>query len=184
MVRDIINANKVRWYEMENLGERDKEIQRIIMQLDEVAVEYEKKWGIGVLQKECSPQMLERWHKQGEKFQDAMMKSDVEKIRELSSGFKRAYKALEDDCISLGKKPKETDYMEHVVNDKHFIVCQTHDDVRIMLARQPDAEVWSMKEVANVICKHDLVTVLNSKPKTNNKDIDPFDFEIGDNVEM
>ena len=172
MLREIINDNKVRWYDMDNLGELDKEIQRIMEQLDECAVEYEKKWGIGVLQKECSNQMRDKWNAQGDKFRVAVMDRDVESIRDLASGFKRAYKALEDDCLSQGKMPKETSYMEHVIDDKHIIVCQTHDDVRIMLARMPDAVVWSMKEVAAVVGKHDLLSVLES----NAKEPDPFDF--------
>ena len=170
---------------MDSLDDRDKEIQRIMVQLDECAVEYEKKWGIGVLQKECSPEMREKWNAQGDKFRAAMMKKDVDLVRDLSSGFKRAYKALEDDCLSQGKMPKETDYMEHVIDGKHIIVCQTHDDVRIMLARMPDAVVWSMKEFAAVLGKHDLMTVLESTPKVSNaKAPDPFDFSVGDEIVM
>lgn len=170
---------------MDGLDGRDKVIQRIMEQLDECAVEYEKKWGIGVLQKECSPPIRDKWDSQGDKFRVAVMDRDVETIRDLASGFKRAYKALEDDCLSQGKKPKETNYMEHVIEGKHIIVCQTHDDVRIMLARAPDAVVWSMKEVAAVIGKHDLMSVLENKPKVvNTKAPDPFDFSVGDSVEF
>lgn len=172
---------------MDTLDERDKEIQKIITQLDEVAVEYEKKWGIGVLQKECSPQMREKWDTQGDKFRDAMQKKNVDLIRDLASGYKRAYKALEGDCLNQGKKPKETNYYEHVINDKHIVVCQTHDDVRIMVARMPDAEVWSMAQVASIIDKdHNLVKniekSLASADKT--KESDPFDFSVGDDIEF
>lgn len=185
MLRKIINENKVRWYEMDTLGERDAEIQKIITQLDEVAVEYEKKWGIGVLPKECSPEMRVKWDKQNKKMRDAMLSRQVDLIRDLASGFKRAYKALEDDCLRQGKKPKETSYFEHVIEEQHIIVCQTHDDVKIMLAREPNAEVWSMAEIASII--HNDYNLVKNAAKSmsavsGTKKQDPFDFSVGDEV--
>lgn len=187
MLRETINKNKVRWHEMDDLDQRDLEIQRIITQLDEVAVEYEKKWGIGVLQKECSPEMRGRWDSQGEKFCNAMMKKNIDLIRDLASGYKRAYKALEGDCLAQGKKPKETAYFEHVIHGEHIIVCQTHDDVRIMLAREPEADVWSMAQIASII-HNDHSLIKNVKKSLANapvkKEQDPFDFSVGDKVDM
>lgn len=187
MLRDIINENKVRWYDMDKLDNRDAEIQKIITQLDEVAVEYEKKWGIGVLPKECTPAMREKWDKQGEKFQAAMLKKDVDLVRDLASGYKRAYKALEEDCLGQGKEPKDTSYFEHVIGEKHIIVCQTYDDVRIMVARQPKADIWSMAQIASIIDKdHDLLKTIDKSlsEKVESKELDPFDFSVGDAVEF
>lgn len=172
---------------MDALDAHDLEIQKIINQLDEVAVEYEKKWGIGVLQKECTLAMREKWDRQGEKFQAAMFGKNVDLIRELASGYKRAYKALEDDCLGQGKMPKETNYFEHVIGEKHIIVCQTYDDVRIMIARQPKADIWSMAQIASIIDKdHDLLKTIDKSlsEKVKSKEPDPFDFGVGDSVEF
>lgn len=192
MIFDIIENNRVKWYEVEMLDERDKEIQKIINQLDEFAVQYEIKWGVGILQKYCSPELLEKWMRQCEKFSEAMQKKDVELIRELASGFKRAYEALENDVLTSGVyEPHQAMALCYRQPDgTELIVCSSNDDARIMTAKRKGnykTDVWTIAQVAEIIFKeHNLLKNIENSINKNNqvKEPAPFDFNIGDSTEF
>lgn len=174
---------------MSELDARDLEIQKIINQLDEVAVRYEQKWGIGQLQKLCSPELLEKWMRQCEKFEDAMFKKDVDLIRDLVSGFKRAYIALEGDVLSRGNNPPDIgkSLLYEFPSGKKVVVCENHDDLRCLSAqfKGQNCELWTIKEIAEFIENNAvLVNQIEKTKPTPSKEPDPFDFSIGDKIDM
>ena len=167
-LRKIINEHKAHWYEVDNMQRHDQEIQRVISQLDEVAVKYEVKWGVGILQQKCRPELLAKWMKQCEKFSDAMRRHHVEDITELALGTIRAYDVLENDLLEQGIEPKDANFMAYDVDGTELIVCGDNEDVRIMTAKRKgrhNVVIWSMAEVASMVKERDLTWVLENKEK-------------------
>lgn len=190
MLIKIINENKRRWYEMDTLDVRDMEIQKIINDLDKTAIKYEQKWGIGTLQNKCSQDLLQKWHNQCDKFTEAMQRKDVDLIRILTSGFKRAYEALEKDLLGKGINPPEMgkSLIWEMQDGFKIIVCENHDDLRVLTAKYSgqDCEIWTIKEVAEFIDKHGrLVNILENKKKQPEiTNLQEFDFKKGDEIEF
>ena len=191
MLRQFINDNKIRWYDMEKLDERDKVIQRIMEQLDQVAVGYETKWGVGILQKYCAPALLDKWMRQCDKFKEAVWAKDVEMVRTLASGFKRAYDALECDIEKTGAFTiREVSFMASMAHGKEVLVCASDDDARVLAGKRKGeggVDIWTIKQVASVLAsKYDLIRNVEESLSTQvtGKELDPFDFDLGDSTDM
>lgn len=190
MLRNIIENNKVRWYDVDKLDAIDAEIQKIINQLDGIAVQYECKWGIGILQQKCSPDLLEKWMRQCEKFEVAMCNRDVNLIRDLVNGFIRAYEMLENDLLTNNINPKDATFMAYQINGKEIIVCRDNEDARIMAAKRKGNythQIFTMSEIASIIDKdHDLLKNIESSlaSQPEKKELDPFDFSVGDEINL
>ena len=188
MVKDIINEHKAQWYEVDGMNGHDAEIQKIITQLDGVAVMYEVKWGVGILQEYCSPELLDKWIKQCEKFRKALMQSNVDDIRDIAAGFIRAYKVLEDNVLSQGYNPREASFMAFEYGGKEVIVCGDNNDVRIMVAKRKgkhNVVIVSMSEVAQMLVKPepDIALYDSDAPvEVSPKIARDFDWDAGDEI--
>lgn len=185
-MRDIIQNHKQEWWGGCN-DPRDQEIQKMIMELDQTGIFYEGKWGVGFLQESCSGELLEKWQSQCNKFDEALKKKDVNKVRELTMGFKRAYEALEGDVLSKGYTPREAHYISYTLKSGRIIVIALNNQD---MAKAQDAyrgkdnvQIWCLSEVANILDGKTLLDVVESK-KSLQLNLEAFDFEKGDEVKF
>ena len=172
------------------MNSHDKEVQKIISQLDGIATQYEVKWGVGMLQKYCSPELQKKWLRQCEKFRDALLDDDVDKIRDIATGTNRAYEVLENDCLERGYNPVEAACYSFDYKGTEIIVCATQDDVCRITAKRKgnyNCKIWSMANVAELIAKEDLCHVLAEREKKTVKSDSvskkpDVDFDEGDEI--
>lgn len=151
-MRQIFKKHKKEWYEMDDLDPRSEELQRIIMQMDFEAVKVERKWGVGVLEKYCSPDLKEKWQRQMDKLEEALSNNDVDRVRDLAMGIKRGWKALEKDVLAQGIEPIEGEFLALRVNDgKILVICRDEDDAskaQSLYAGNHNVDFWMLNAVA------------------------------------
>lgn len=109
-VRNLIKPYLVEWPMSDKLDPLTFEINRLVSQLDDIALEYEAKWGMGQLEglvATHNPALAEKFQRQMDKLAEALAGKDLRATRDLVDGFTRAYKALEADVKSRGYHPSE-----------------------------------------------------------------------------
>lgn len=133
-------------------------IQRCITRLDQVAVDYECRWGVGRLEKLVSPDMAEKWDRQKEKLDKAIQDRDVREVAALVEGSIRGYKVLEDNALLLGHKYNAPEIWEvkHPETNEVFRIVKSNNDYD--MAVNGEAHVFTLQEVARILSSH---TVIN-----------------------
>ena len=163
--------------------EIDDEIQRIVNQLDECVSQYESKWGSDNLYGLVSDDLRIKFDSQNEKFRQAMINRDVNTIRDLAGGFKRAYAVFETYALEQGFLPSEINSLLYETKTNKVYVGLTHNDVRKLMAKyrgQEGVKIFSMAEVASVMEKQTLGHYKANTGETS----DPFDFSVGDKIKL
>lgn len=140
----------------------DENISRYITRLDQVAVDYESRWGVGRLEKIVSPEMLNKWESQKEKLEAAVHSSDLSKVVALVEGSIRGWEAMEADAIRLGHKPSEPDFIEvkHPENGDVFRIIKNNYDYDNAI--DGEAHVFTLQEVARILSNHAVIKDVKS----------------------
>lgn len=162
--------------------DKNTEIQRWLDRLDETAIKFEAKWGIGFLQTSATPDLKTRWDRQREKLTQAVQAKNVPLVSELVEGTIRAWSALEANVVAQGIVPRNIDAWEVQLEDGFRLrVVKTGTEARGVAS--DGCAVWSLPEIARVIQKqYTLVNVVKDKfPGAVVKDIkSPIDWKEGD----
>jgi len=107
-----LKEHKKDWIAEMELTPVELQINRHIVDMDEVATSYEAKWGIGRLPKLVSPEMEVKWTRQLGKVNKAIIDGDAFGIGEQADGFKRGWVAMDAEATRLGHKPYAPDMWE------------------------------------------------------------------------
>lgn len=168
------------------------QINQWIEKLDTLNVEYESRWGCGVLPQLVSSATAEKWLRHCQKIDDAITSNDLQLMVDLCEGAKRGLDALEQEAMRLGHKPHGAPVAWTVMmeNGKELAICATRNDAAMCAsngAKERDMVVWTIQEVANLICNyyHDANKLGEPKPesvKAQTTEHDPFDFTKGDKI--
>lgn len=129
-------------------------VQRYITRLDQVAVDYECRWGVGMLEKLVSPQTAEKWKRQQNKINGAIKDNNLNDIIGLVEGSIRGYAALENEAIALGYKPKQSDIWEVKHPDSGEIFRIVKNNIDYDGALGDGAHVFTLQEVARILDNH------------------------------
>lgn len=78
-------------------------VQSAIGRVDEVAVSMERKWGVDRLPRLVSQQMAEAFHRQAQKFNDAIWNQTPADVVEQAQRMINAWTALDQDAVAAGK---------------------------------------------------------------------------------
>ena len=148
--------------EME-LNEISLQIKKWIDRLDQVAISYEAKWGIGRLQKLISPDLSVKWNIQNNKLRAAIDQQDVGLIAELVEGTVRAWAALEQNAIANGHKPNEADYWEVTPKDSDSVYRIYKNNYDARSAAPQGVLRYSLTEVANILESQQLINQVKGK---------------------
>lgn len=132
----------------------DENIQRYLIRLDQVQVEYESKWGINKLPSLCSDEMQAKWNRQCQKLQDAVEKNNLYLVRDLVDGSIRAFEVMEQEAISRGHKPHNAEMwdVKHPESGSVFRIVKNNYDAGISL--KDGAIVFTLQELARILETH------------------------------
>lgn len=175
------------WPDSNELPPVEWEINRHIGRLDDVAREYEAKWGIGRLPDLVSPQMYIKWELQLQKLNAAVQANDLQMVTDLIEGTIRGWAVLEAEALASGQHPIDPEYWEYETEDGFKLrVCRDIGSARALAGRQDVAEgyvIFSLGEVANLIesqyrAVYDVKRAIPGSEVTNVA----FNFEEGDEV--
>jgi len=182
-MRNVIKQNKKGWFYRMEQSAAQYEVQRYIDRLDQIAIEYESRWGMCVLERLCSPDMAVKWQKQKDKLNNAIQNASVREVAELVEGSIRGYKALEKDVMDLGHEPTVKDfiYATHPESGRKYAIA-----VNSIHARQKagqDVVVYTLEEIVKILESRELVNVIKERFENSKVvKVEPFDFKKGDDV--
>jgi len=134
------------------MNDTQREIKRWLDRLDEMALAYEARWGIGNLPRLCSDVTAQKYDKQNEKLAAAIKDQDIKLVQDLVNGFVRAYEIMEREALEKGHKPTVAEYMEVALESGFRLrIARNNTEARGVTAQ--GVVVWSLEEVARVIEK-------------------------------
>ncbi len=150
MIRTVLDEHKMWWYEV---NDRDARIQKIINQLDELALHYEAVWGVGFLRDNCSDELAQKWDLQVENMEKALQEQNEQNVEKLAMGFLRAYPILEADVYSRNHLPLAPAHMAIEHNGVEIIIAANNCDVSKMAIRKPNqgARIYTMSQIAKLL---------------------------------
>ena len=102
---------------MSKLTENQRTISRIIGNLDDIATDYETRWGKGKLQELASPELLAKWERQMAKLTDAMEREHPDDVLQLALGTRTAWGMLEEAALASGAVPLDPKAWETHASD-------------------------------------------------------------------
>ncbi len=126
-------------------------IQAMIDGVDVVAVEMERKWGVGRLRLLVSDDLRERFDRQREKLNAAVWSYDVGDVRKHGEGMRRAWCALDEAATEAGAKPLDPVVWETRIGDRVLAIVQTTAEAHAISGDGRAREVWTMEEIARVL---------------------------------
>ncbi len=126
-------------------------IQAMIDGVDIVAVEMEKKWGVGRLRLLVSDDLRARFDRQAEKFNRAVWAADVGDVKKHGNGMHRAWLALDEAATEDGAKPLDPVVWETRIGARVLAIVQTSAEAHAISGDGRAREVWTMEEIARVL---------------------------------
>ena len=143
-----------------------RKIQDAVIEFDKVATEYERRWGIDRLPELAPPELRERFLLQCDRLNEAIAMNDADEVRRLVPVSCRAYAALEKAAREAGHAELTGEAWEAAMPDGG-VLCVTrnvHESAKVARER-PEAVVWSVEEVANVIGSYEAAKVVTFAKK-------------------
>ncbi|MDP6787460.1 MAG: hypothetical protein QGI13_10075 [Rhodospirillales bacterium] len=127
----------------------DYAIQSIIDGVDQVALEMERKWGIGRFRLLVSDLLRAKYDAQCDKFNATIKSGKEAEIRKHGEAMKRAWKALDEAAIRDGHQPKPPEVWEvSLANGDIAAIVQDNADASMIPDHQP---VFTLDEVGRLI---------------------------------
>lgn len=161
MMRNILRKyRKERKHDMDMTG-TEYEIKRYLDKLDQVAIEYEARWGADNLQNLVSQGLKDKWVFQVQKLNGAIQASNLSLVAELVDGTIRGYAVLEQEALYRGHKPHDnTQVMEYQHKDsgQRYRICRTLAEARVNTEK--NVLVYTLDEVVNILEANQLVNVI------------------------
>jgi len=159
------------------LNPTQAEINRYLEKLDNVAREFEARWGIDRLPKLVDGELAGKWDRQIGKLNEAITSSDLKSMKGLVDGTIRAWSVLEEAALKGGHKPNPDDVWDfkHPDSGRHYRIFKTNADA---YCKAEDGVVnYSLEEVARLLEKNQLVNVVKEQfPGSVVEDVKPEDW--------
>jgi hypothetical protein len=129
-----------------------------LQRLDEVSRRYESLWGADRLPELVSPELKERWNRQWQKLNAAILESRHGDVVDLAPGCCRAWEALERAAVASGAVAPVGRWFEcRMASGGVLRVCSSALDARIPVPAGTVA--YTMEEVARVLEARQLVNM-------------------------
>jgi len=123
-------------------------IRRQIERLDQVATDYETRWGIGRLQSLAPPDVREKWERQTDKLAEAIANADALNIITLVDGTIRGWGLLERLANEAGHAPYDPVYLEYKIGGQVYAVARSAQDAQSLhKPRGRDAVIVTVGEL-------------------------------------
>ncbi len=129
-----------------------RKVQDAVIEHDKTVSEYERRWGVDRLPELVPPELRERFLLQCDRLNEAIAMNDVDEVRRLVPVSCRAYAALEKAAREAGHEELTGEAWEAAMpNGGVLCVTRTTHEAAKVSRERPEAIVWSVEEVANVI---------------------------------
>lgn len=171
---------------MENMNDTQREIMRILSQLDDKAIAVEAKWGIGTIETLVSKSTLEKWQRQLAKLEDAIHTQNIPLLHELASGAVRGWAAMENEAIAAGHTPNEPTFWEVTAhNGAVYRFYKNYSDAKAAhKPAGPPVIIMAIQEAANMDqAARERVFAKEPQKETRTTPADQkFNFKKGDDI--
>jgi len=169
----------------ESLNEPLWYINKMVCQLDDVAVGYEAVWGVGKLESLVPPDLARKWDAQKQKMDDAIQSGDENKVRLLVDGCIRGYGAMHEAAIASGHKPHTPEFWEyrHPTGQIYRVVKNQSDAQSLHKMTPKDIIIMSLSEIVSFYHAEQskVYTSMAAKTLLEGKK-EAFDFTVGDQI--
>ena len=122
----------------------DYAIRAIINGLDQVAIEMERKWGVGRLRLLVSDLLRAKFDAQKDKLDAAIASNQEQYIRAQAEGMKRAWAALDKAASEAEHRPLSGDVWECVLPPETLPRCSTSTLSRLAVPSMPTSGVCTV----------------------------------------
>ena len=123
-----------------------------IDEADALAVEMERKWGVGRLRLLVDTTLRERFDKQRALFNTAIWHGDLERVRDQSSRMCKGWRALDAAATAAGGHPLAPVVWEAATPDGEVVaVVRDNADAHAAIASGRALTVYTMAEVAKLL---------------------------------
>ncbi len=129
-------------------------IKSVIDGVDHVAVEMENKWGVGRLRLLVDDDLRERFDRQAQLFNEAIIFNDARAVRRHGEGMRKAWQALDKYASECRFSRIEPVVWEINGPDGIIAVVRTNPEAHAVVREGRALEVWTLDEVARVIAAH------------------------------
>ncbi len=126
-----------------------------VLKVDLLAVEMERKWGVGRLRLLVNPELRAKFDSQRVKFNDSLRSSSAV-LRVEAQRMVNAYRALDKAAGESGASTRP-DVWEIALDGYLFGICRTDEDVQRAVANIRDGmprTYWSLEEIARLLIAH------------------------------
>jgi hypothetical protein len=114
-----------------------------------------KKWGWGVWQRMCAPEMASKYRAARERYLDAIRDRDREAVEGSCSNLVKGLRMIDED-ISKHHKPDDVFYLHARIEGRHFYMVSDQMDMQRILPvmKGKDPVVYTLDEVVRIISAH------------------------------
>lgn len=166
-------------------------VQAFVGQVDEIASQMERKWGIDRLPRLVAAEWAVKFYSQARKFNTAVYDGSVADVQVEGERMRAAWTYLDQLATAAGHDPVPSEWWEVEIGDGKVVAfCRSYDEARAAsVVGDRKVDVWTTAEVAKIIAGFPTlatvkahfpgaeVTAVRVKPK------DPhFDWTRGDDV--
>jgi hypothetical protein len=129
--------------------------QAHIAGVDHVAVEMERKWGVGRLRLLVSTELREKFDRQGYLLNQAIWHGDVEAVRAQSARMASAWQALDKAAEAAGAVPLCPLVWEVVLEDGTVAaIVRTPEEARAVASDGRKLAVYSLEEIGRLLSNY------------------------------
>lgn len=154
-MKHITDRHKVGWPEENKLAAGQIRIQHIITELDAVATRYEKIWGTDQLHRLVSDTTREKWFRQMDKLETALLQQDETIIQELAVGCIKGWQMMDAEARAAGhKQPNVPEAWLVGMGSRTLAIVATDQDAAVYHANLPEGSntvVWTLRSISHVI---------------------------------
>ena len=127
--------------------------QNAVDEVDRLAIEAERKWGVGRLRLLVPLELRQKFDSQRARLNAAIASADSRRLAEECRRMCNAWRALEKAAEAAGAKAS-VDWWEIVGDDGIITVVRTDDEIQRVPKDGFKRSVWSLEEIAKLIATH------------------------------
>ena len=146
-----------------------------------VAEQMDGRWGTGRLPMLVSVETRARFLKQQKLYHEALMNEDGTAIVAQAHGMLRAWHALDEEAIKLGKSPLPWSAWQITAPTGEVITIIREEADLPLVPKSPGTEVWTAESLVDLVINQEPDTRESGRQWPNGK-TDNIDWEHGDDI--
>jgi len=174
--------NMVPYVDENRLTPKQYRINQCIWQFDVDCRRYDALWGVDRLPALCGEEMREKWRSQIDKLNTAIQKESVRQVEELVTGCSRGFEVMDKQARENGHTPTIPTSMQTSMKDgSTLIIATSGPDAENLKELHPDATIYTLKEIANLL-HQDKYALVNKTKEILGGDIKEIRTKFEDDI--